>query len=264
MTSNSNDKTYTHILDHNITGKKISPNPFLEFISTIEVIEDEDIECLNCSTIVNKPFAVDEKYCTKNCKAMHQRKDVDIQLLLKIPKRYREVSFGSFKTESNIVNELRDIINSESWEEPILFNGEITGTGKTHLAICTIVEMARKTAHELVFINFADLMGEIFASIKNSASESVDSVIKKYSNLFILCIDDLGAEHTTDYSTSVLYRILNNRYNSMKTTIVTTNLNAKEICDFYDKRILSRLGCGHVFTLSGKDKREGTYKKVEV
>tara|TARA_R100000750_G_scaffold62440_1_gene56194 strand:- start:3 stop:773 length:771 start_codon:yes stop_codon:yes gene_type:complete len=253
-----------HSSEYDTAGSPVSNNPFLELISKIEVIEDEDIECLNCSAIVNKPYAVDEKYCTNNCKTLHQRKNVDIQSMLKIPKRYREVSFDSFITDSNIVTEIKEIIDSKNWQDPILFNGEGTGSGKTHLAICTIVEMARKTSEELVFINFADLMGEIFASIKDSSSTSVDGVIKKYSSVFILCIDDLGAEHTTEYSTSVLYRILNNRYNSMKTTIVTTNLGGQEICDCYDKRILSRLGCGHVFTLKGEDKRKGIYKKVEV
>ncbi len=242
-----------------------SENPYLKMISNIEVIEDKVINCKGCGKHINMATAVDENYCNQKCKALYVRKKLtDIQKLLKIPKRYREVSFDSFITDSNIVAEIKEIIDSKSWQDPILFNGEGTGSGKTHLAICTIVEMARKTSEELVFINFADLMGEIFASIKDSSSTSVDGVIKKYSSVFILCIDDLGAEHTTEYSTSVLYRILNNRYNSMKTTIVTTNLGGQEICDCYDKRILSRLGCGHVFTLKGEDKRKGIYKKVEV
>ena len=242
-----------------------SDNPYMDIINSLEVIEYEEIKCLHCGKVTEAQHCFEDNFCSKSCRVIFSRNNlVDVNTLLKIPKRYREVSFESFKTESNIVSELRGIIDSKSWEDPILFNGEGTGSGKTHLAICTIVEMARKTSEELVFINFADLMGEIFASIKDSSSASVDSVIKKYSSVFILCVDDLGAEHTTDYSTSVLYRILNNRYNSMKATIVTTNLGGQEICDCYDKRILSRLGCGHVFTLKGEDKRKGIYKKVEV
>jgi len=241
-------------------------NIYMSIVGNIEVIEDEIISCSLCGCRFNKPDAFEEWYCSKKCKTIYDRSHNSKKLKesLRIPRRYREVSFESFITESNIVTVLREVINSKRWEDPILFNGEGTGSGKTHLAICTIVEMARKTSEELVFINFADLMGEIFASIKDSSSTSVDSVIKKYSSVFILCIDDLGAEHTTEYSTSVLYRILNNRYNSMKATIVTTNLGGQEICDCYDKRILSRLGCGHVFTLKGEDKRKGIYKKVEV
>jgi len=250
MTFPSNRNIYKDIVDNLKTG----------------LIPDELIKCSNCLRDINRHDSFEDAYCSKACSTIHNRSHNTSKLktALKIPKRYRGASFESFETKSNIVAEIKEIIDSGKWEDPILFTGNGTGCGKTHLAICTIVEMARRTAEDLVFINFSDLMGEIFASIKDSANGSVDSIIRKYSNVFILCIDDLGAEHTTAYSTSVLYRILNNRYNSMKATIVTTNLSGDEICESYDKRIFSRMICGHVFTLSGKDKRKGIYKKVNV
>jgi len=194
-----------------------------------------------------------------------RKKDVDtFKRFIGVPFRYKDCTLDSFTSNSNIITEIRDIVNSGDYTQPLLFTGEITGTGKTHLCIATIVEIGLVSSLSMRFINFSELMGEIFESIKRDDSSSVDGVIKKYSTIGVLCIDDLGAEHTTAYSTSLLYRILNNRYNSMKMTIITTNLKGDEICDMYDRRIFSRMICGHVFTLSGKDKRKGIYKKVEV
>ena len=41
-----------------------------------------------------------------------------------------------------------------------------------------------------------------------------------------MIIDDLGKEQCSDWSMSTLYSILNDRYEDMKPTIVTTNYNA--------------------------------------
>ena len=51
-------------------------------------------------------------------------------------------------------------------------------------------------------------------------------VLKAYKEVDLLIIDDLGKEQCTDWSMSTLYSILNDRYEDMKPTIVTTNYNA--------------------------------------
>ena len=45
----------------------------------------------------------------------------------------------------------------------------------------------------------------------------------------MLIVDDLGKEQCTEWSVSPLYSILNDRYEDMKPTIITTNYNAAEL-----------------------------------
>ena len=39
-------------------------------------------------------------------------------------------------------------------------------------------------------------------------------------------IDDLGKERATEWSVTILYRIINDRYEAMLPTIITTNYNS--------------------------------------
>ena len=51
----------------------------------------------------------------------------------------------------------------------------------------------------------------------------------------------MGAEKTTDWSITTLYIILDRRYRNNKPTLITTNLNLKEIENNLGSRIASRL-----------------------
>ena len=50
-----------------------------------------------------------------------------------------------------------------------------------------------------------------------------------YKATDLLIIDDLGKEQCSDWSMTTLYAILNDRYEDMKPTIVTTNYSADDL-----------------------------------
>ena len=54
-------------------------------------------------------------------------------------------------------------------------------------------------------------------------------VLDVYKSADLLIIDDLGKEQCSDWSMSTLYSILNDRYEDMKPTIVTTNYNTDDL-----------------------------------
>lgn len=54
-------------------------------------------------------------------------------------------------------------------------------------------------------------------------------ILDIYKKVNLLIIDDLGKEQCSDWSMSTLYSILNDRYEDMKPTIVTTNYNADQL-----------------------------------
>lgn len=90
-------------------------------------------------------------------------------------------------------------------------------------------------------------------------------VLDIYKKVDLLIIDDLGKEQCSDWSMSTLYAIMNDRYEDMKPTIVTTNYNAEDLADAltpkgYDNTkivaIISRLKeTSEVMTMAWEDIR---------
>ena len=58
---------------------------------------------------------------------------------------------------------------------------------------------------------------------------SESAVLGIYKSADLLIIDDLGKEQCSDWSMSILYSILNDRYEDMKPTIITTNYSAEDL-----------------------------------
>jgi len=70
----------------------------------------------------------------------------------------------------------------------------------------------------------------------------INSVIEKMSTVPFLVLDDLGVEKTTDFSRSILYMIINNRWENQLTTVITSNLSIKQLEEkLDDERITSRI-----------------------
>ena len=70
----------------------------------------------------------------------------------------------------------------------------------------------------------SDLLLDIKKSFDGDGVRESD-VLDIYKRVDLLIIDDLGKEQCSDWSMSTLYSILNDRYEDMKPTIVTTNYN---------------------------------------
>lgn len=142
------------------------------------------------------------------------------------------------------------------------------GTGKSHLAMSILqaVNENSKPYKRCLFVSIDELMRRIKDSFNNRESYYTEQrMIDLLTNADILVLDDLGAETgaitsdktATDFTTKVLYAIINGRMN--KPTIITTNLTSNDIKNMYDSKLVSRMfrgAQGHVITFKEtKDKR---------
>ena len=73
-----------------------------------------------------------------------------------------------------------------------------------------------------------DLLADIKEAF-DSGDATEYEILKAYKTVDLLIVDDLGKEQCTEWSVSTLYSILNDRYEDMKPTIITTNYNADEL-----------------------------------
>lgn len=96
------------------------------------------------------------------------------------------------------------------------------GTGKTHLAAAIALQLIGEGV-PVIFKTGSDLLADIKRTFDSNTEISEYQVLDVYKKVDLLIIDDLGKEQCTDWNVSTLYNILNDRYESMRPTIITTN-----------------------------------------
>ncbi|MFL2100066.1 ATP-binding protein [Desemzia sp. FAM 23989] len=138
-----------------------------------------------------------------------------------------------------------------------IFTGK-AGTGKSHLSMSMlkVVNEYSKPYRKCLFVSIDELMRRIKDSFNNKESYYTEQrMIDLLTEADLLVLDDLGAETgaitsekaATDFTTRTLYAIINGRTN--KPTIITTNLNSKDMAKKYDSKLISRMfrgADGHV------------------
>lgn len=132
----------------------------------------------------------------------------------------------------------------------LLFSGA-TGLGKTFLSACVAREVTDRgfsVVYESAIRLFSDFEKEHFG-------DNVGMTLK-YFETDLLIIDDLGTEMTTQFTTSMLYHIINTRLLDNRATIISTNLLPDAIEKRYSPQIASRLiGSYRLIKFVGEDIR---------
>ena len=138
---------------------------------------------------------------------------------------------------SKVLEVSRDFAESFAYKN-LFFVGR-TGLGKTHLSL-SIAKVLLNKGIDVVYFSaptlFMKLERERF-SRDAMLSETLENALK----CDLLIIDDLGTELKTQFTLSTLYHILNERLNSKKPMIISSNLSVQEIHESYEERIASRL-----------------------
>lgn len=134
--------------------------------------------------------------------------------------------------------------------EGLILSGGV-GTMKTTMAIAILRELV-DTKGQGYFIPMASLLDTI-NSMRERHDASLQAFEHKLRTTSLLVLDDLGAEYDHTWVQCKVDAIVNERYNRMRSTIVTTNLSAQDIRDRYQMRIFDRLrATNQLITFAGK------------
>lgn len=186
--------------------------------------------------------------------------------------RFKDAHFPDQKTLSQIDwEELKGvsrpkIVELSSCEylaraQDVIIAGPI-GTGKTHLAIALGIE-ATQRRQRVLFIRAAELVRTL---IEARDAKSLGRLHKKYQQVTLLIIDELGFVPFERAGGELLFNLLSERY-ERRSTMVTTNLSFKEWAKIFgDEKLtlalLDRLGHhASVLTTKGESYRMNKGKK---
>ena len=148
------------------------------------------------------------------------------------------------------------IMNFDSEGGNLLFYGE-TGLGKTFLSNCIAKELL-DTGHTVLYQSSIHLFEDVCADVimKKRQIPGSQETYRYLYDCDLLIIDDLGTEFTNSFVSSELYDILNTRIRAGKSTIISTNLNLKEMKERYSDRTITRIMAEYkVFNFYGSNIR---------
>jgi DNA replication protein DnaC len=181
----------------------------------------------------------------------------------RIPKRYLGVSFERppvsdiARSAPEQVRAIRRYVRAigENLDagRGLWIQGDV-GTGKTTLAML-ISKAALEAGRSVAIYSLPRLLNLLRESL-DSDSGKLD-LIDRLTAVDLLHVDDLGAEHQTDWVLEQLYSIVNARYEAERAVLATTNLMPDELDARLGARTVSRLVeiCGDIIPLFGDDKR---------
>ena len=186
-----------------------------------------------------------------------------------IPPRYRGVSFDrppvsdmarDLETKA-AVGEVRGF--AEELDERLgvgrglwLFGD--TGTGKTTLAML-VSKAALEAGHSVAIYSLPKLLARIRRTYDSEpGGDSYLAFFERLTSVDLLHIDDLGAEKRSDWVLEQLYALINERYESQRSVLVTTNMPHEALEEQIGARTVSRLNemCDEI-AFFGADRRFG-------
>jgi len=203
------------------------------------------------------------------CRAQRLRKGRARGVASTIPARYRGVSFD----RPPVSDMARDLQTKAAVAEVRGFVDELeqrldegrglwlfgdTGTGKTTLAML-ISSAALEAGRTVAIYSLPKLLARIRRTYDaEPGGDNYLSFFERLTSVDLLHIDDLGAEKRSDWVLEQLYALINERYETQRSILITTNLAHEDLEEQIGPRTVSRLTqmCDEV-PVFGTDRRYG-------
>ena len=133
-----------------------------------------------------------------------------------------------------------------------------TGVGKTHLSLAIAGEVLSR-GYSVVYGPAQKLLHRIENEHFGRSDGNSEDIM---TGCDLLILDDVGTEFASPFYVSALYNIINERMLTGKPTIISTNLNQKELTDRYGTQIASRItGTFQPLACVGSDIRQMKLKQ---
>lgn len=119
----------------------------------------------------------------------------------------------------------------------LLLYGNV-GSGKTYIACSIANAIITEYSNTVKMRNFAQILNDLQ---KGGFNLDRNEYIEQITSSTLLILDDFGIERNTEYALEQIYNVINARYLKARPTIITTNLNFKDIEKEQEDIMLGRI-----------------------
>jgi len=165
---------------------------------------------------------------------------------LMIPLRYQEKKFESFQAKSEGQISKLKICKSfaENFSDMLRKGSSMilcgnSGTGKTHLA-CSILSHVADFGFSGLYARTYEMTREIKSTFGRKV-ESENDAYSRFASPDLLVLDEVGAQFGSETEKLILFEILGKRYDSLKPSILISNLEPQGLSDFIGARVVDRM-----------------------
>ena len=116
-----------------------------------------------------------------------------------------------------------------------------TGTGKTHIACGIAMHVMQRQQRTVLFTTVLRAIRRIKDSWAKGAEESESQAIASMVEPDLLIIDEVGVQLGSDFEKTMLFDILNDRYEKRRPTILMSNLSDQGVIAYLGDRIIDRI-----------------------
>ncbi len=223
---------------------------YMEKIPTIKT----STECPHC---LNEQIAEMESKIVKYNEWVSAETLKNLMIEFDVPKRFKGVSLDNYEPVNREAERCLKVCKAYAtkWPDRLKQGGGLVmcgmpGTGKNHLAIAIGKHVIREYQSSVKFTSAIKIARAFKSTWTKGANLTESDVIDCYSTPDLLIIDEIGVQFGSDAEKIILFEIINNRYESMKPTILLSNLPQDELSEFIGERVLDRMNDGGGCTLA--------------
>ena len=164
-----------------------------------------------------------------------------------IPERFRDRTLDNYETstpgQTKALEWAKDYAHgfAEVLEtgRSMLFLGR-PGTGKTHLG-CAIAQYLIGKGLTAYYSTVQRALRRVKDTWSRDAAESEATAIKAMTSVDLLVLDEIGVQFGSDTEKTLLFDILNERYERRRPTLLLSNLAKEDVAKFLGERVMDRL-----------------------
>lgn len=161
-----------------------------------------------------------------------------------IPSRFVDRTFETFKAKTReqehaltVSRRLVESVTDESGAS-VIFTGR-PGTGKTHLA-CAAAQETIRMFRSAAFITVSGALRKIKDTYRRDSEISESEALDSFLLPDLLILDEVGAQTGSEHEKTLMFEIINERYQNCRSTILISNLTIQEISQFLGDRVIDR------------------------
>lgn len=165
-----------------------------------------------------------------------------------IPLRFSDRAFDGYRAttegQKRALHVCKDYAENfeEHWKagRGMLLLGHV-GTGKTHLAAAVANHIIHNTRYTALYATVSQIIRHVKGSFDRDCEYTEAEAYEAFGKPGLLIIDEIGVQNATEFELTVMFEVVNHRYEDMSPTIVISNRSIEDLPKYLGDRVIDRL-----------------------